>query len=138
MGKVSPKDKEPMVLKQKRSRRARNRANSPAQRRFSRVTTRSCTDIGKKRVLVLDSGKVKDDLLIQAKVVDVDRSPPMFSPERPSSQPTVGLLDGFRQQNLPETPKTPRTSDFTSESRLESLPMDLLVFYITDIFFFPF
>lgn len=139
MGKVSPKEKEPMALKQRRSRKARNRqsrTSSPAQHRFSRVTTRSCTDIGKKRILVLDSENVKDELLIQAKVVAVDHTPPVLSPERPDIKPMVGLLDGVKQQNFPGTPKTPRASEFSSESRLESLPMDLLVFSIISFFFF--
>eukprot|EP00268_Persea_americana_P021843 TRINITY_DN21735_c0_g1_i2.p1 TRINITY_DN21735_c0_g1~~TRINITY_DN21735_c0_g1_i2.p1 ORF type:complete len:278 (-),score=55.96 TRINITY_DN21735_c0_g1_i2:309-1142(-) len=130
MGKVSPKEKEPMALKQKRSRKARNRqsrTSSPAQHRFSRVTTRSCTDIGKKRILVLDSENVKDELLIQAKVVAVDHTSRVLSPERPDIKPMVGLLDGVKQQNFPGTPKTPRAYEFSSESRLESLPMDLLV-----------
>lgn len=140
MGKVSPKEKEPMALKQKRSRKARNRqsrTSSPAQHRFSRVTTRSCTDIGKKRILVLDSENVKDELLIQAKVVAVDHTPRVLSPERPDIKPMVGLLDGVKQQNFPGTPKTPRAYEFSSESRLESLPMDLLVFCIMSFFSYP-
>ncbi|KAG9442744.1 hypothetical protein H6P81_018598 [Aristolochia fimbriata] len=126
MGKTSPKDEDSIAFKKKgRPRGSRNKYVRPgalAQLRYSRVT-RSCTDIGKKRVLVLDSEKVEDNLL-PSKVVA--HTPPMLSPERPNFSPLLGL-NGIKLQKLPGTPKTPRTPDFDSESRLESLPMDLLV-----------
>ncbi|XP_058098940.1 F-box protein At4g35930 [Magnolia sinica] len=131
MGKTSPK--ELLEFKRKRQVRTNSRNNylrpgALAQLRYSRVTTRSsCTDIGKKRVLVLDSEKVKDDLLLQSKVADVDHSPSMLSPERTSFRPAVELTDEIKQQKLPGTPKTPRSTDCEFESRLESLPIDILV-----------
>ncbi|XP_042500632.1 F-box protein At4g35930 isoform X2 [Macadamia integrifolia] len=130
MGKVSPKDKGSMTPKQKR--RLRNSSNkylkpgALAQLRYSKaVTAKSCTDIGKKRVVVLDSKKPESDLALQNKAVD--QSPPMLSPERISFRAIGGPLDLLKQNKLPISPRTPRTNDCESESRLESLPMDLLV-----------
>ncbi|KAF8405428.1 hypothetical protein HHK36_010334 [Tetracentron sinense] len=130
MGKVSPKDRKSMTPK--RRRRTRNSSNNYlkpgalAQLRYSRATTaKSCTDLGKKGVIVLDSKRTESDLVLQNKVID--QSPPILSPERISFPPTVGPVDVLKQNKLPRTPMTPRIEDMESESKLESLPMELLV-----------
>ncbi|XP_073102337.1 F-box protein At4g35930 isoform X2 [Elaeis guineensis] len=120
---MSPKS---MAFKQKkRVKNARNKYLKPgalAQLRDSRTTTRCCTDIGKKRV-VLDSAKEKLESLHQEEVT-VHSSAAAASPIRTNFQP---MVDGNKQQKLPETPKTPEGADCDNQSRLESLPMDLLV-----------
>ena len=117
MGKVSPKNSK----HKKRLRGSSNKYLKPgtlAQLRYSKAsTTRSCTDIGKKRVAVLEAEKSESNLVIEDKVID--KSPLVLSP--------VNLV---RQNSFLGTPKTPRVEDCPSESRLESLPMDLLVFFI--------
>ncbi|XP_008809429.2 F-box protein At4g35930-like [Phoenix dactylifera] len=117
---------ESMAFKQKkRVKNARNKYLKPgalAQLRDSRTTTRSCTDIGKKRV-VLDSEKAKLDLLHQEEVT-VHSNTAAASPIRTNFQP---MVDGNKQQKLPETPKTPEGADCDNQSSLESLPVDLLV-----------
>lgn len=114
MGKVSPKNSK----HKKRLRGSSNKYLKPgtlAQLRYSKAsTTRSCTDIGKKRVAVLEAEKSESNLVIEDKVID--KSPLVLSP--------VNLV---RQNSFLGTPKTPRVEDCPSESRLESLPMDLLV-----------
>ncbi|KAG2696497.1 hypothetical protein I3760_07G061200 [Carya illinoinensis] len=121
MGKVSPKERE--SKNSKRKKRLRNSSNkylkpgTLAQLRYSKVATaaRSCTDLGKKRVAVLEAKKSDNDLLLEDNRV-IDRSPLMLSP--------VNLV---KQNSFMGTPKTPRIEDCDSDSRLESLPMDLLV-----------
>ncbi|KAG8662831.1 F-box protein At4g35930 [Manihot esculenta] len=120
MGKVSPKDRDLKTPKQKRRlRSSSNRFLKPgalAQLRYSKAAaTKSCTDLGKKRVAVFTTKKAEeDDLMNENKVVD--KSPLMLSP-----------VDILKQSHLVRTPKTPQTEESESESRLESLPMDLLV-----------
>lgn len=76
---------------------------------------KSCTYLGRKRVAVLDAGKTKrNNAGLEDKVSD--RSPLMLSP--------VKLVMHI---NHISTPRTPRVESCESESRLESLPMDLLV-----------
>ncbi|XP_010266005.1 PREDICTED: F-box protein At4g35930 [Nelumbo nucifera] len=130
MGKVSPKDENSMTPKQKR--RLRKSSNkyvkrgSRSQLRYSRATSaKSCTDLGKKRVVVLDSNETKSESVLNNKFVL--QSPPILSPERITFRPAGGALDSIRQNSLPKTPKTPQDKHWESESRLESLPMDLLV-----------
>lgn len=72
---------------------------------------RVCNDIGKKRVELLNLEKNEDH---EGKVFD--KSPLMLSP--------VNLV---KQSSSVGTPKTPRIDECQSESRLESLPIDLLV-----------
>ncbi|OVA19827.1 F-box domain [Macleaya cordata] len=138
MGKVFPKDKESTARKQKRRLRALDarkeyvKPGALAQLRYSRVSsTKSCTDLGKKRIVVLDSSKkTNNDLALQTDViVQTPPSTTTSSPERMSSRLIVGPIDMMlKQSKLPRTPKTPRREDWeSSESRLESLPMDLLV-----------
>lgn len=135
MGKVSPKERE--SKNSKRKKRLRNSSNkylkpgTLAQLRYSKVATaaRSCTDLGKKRVAVLEAKKSDNDLLLEDNRV-IDRSPLMLSP--------VNLV---KQNSFMGTPKTPRIEDCDSDSRLESLPMDLLVFLtypIVRIHLFPY
>ncbi|OMO83522.1 hypothetical protein COLO4_22468 [Corchorus olitorius] len=120
MGKVSPKDRE--IKAAKKSRRLKSSSSkylkpgTLAQLRYSKASAaKLCTDLGKKRVAVCAAKKVEDDnLLIENKVIE--KTPLMLSP-----------VDLHKHSSLVRTPKTPRPEDFESESRLESLPMDLLV-----------
>uniref|UniRef100_A0A7C8ZYG7 F-box domain-containing protein n=1 Tax=Opuntia streptacantha TaxID=393608 RepID=A0A7C8ZYG7_OPUST len=135
MGKVSPKDKDSKTPKQRRrSRNSSNKYLKPgalAQLRYSKAaSTKSCTDLGKKRVALSDAKKEDNsNLVIEETVIpiQVQESPSMMSPERFGFPSVPGLLDVVKQNNLLKTPKTPRAEDCRSESRLESLPMDLLV-----------
>ncbi|XP_072954081.1 F-box protein At4g35930 [Typha angustifolia] len=116
----------PMAFKQKkRVKNTKNKYLKPgqlAQLRYSRSTSRACTDIGKKRIL-LDSEEPKVDIQPQDEAV-VHSSTPVVSPIRTTFQP---MIDEIKQQKLPKTPKTPEALEFDSQSRLESLPMDVLV-----------
>ena len=122
---------ESMTFKQKkRVKSGKNKYMKPgalgalAQLRYSRTTTRSCTDIGKKRVLVLDAKEEKVDLFHKGEVV-VHSKTPATSPSR-IIQAVSEPEDETKQQMLPTTPKTPEAGS-GSQSRLESLHMDLLV-----------
>ncbi|KAL5557500.1 hypothetical protein UlMin_039736 [Ulmus minor] len=116
MGKVSPKERN--RKQKKRQRRSSNRYLKPgtlAQLRYSKPSVgKACTDIGKKRVALFETQRDDNDMVVEERVID--RSPLMLSP--------VNL---FKQSNVLGTPKTPRAEDCESESRLESLPIDLLV-----------
>ena len=123
MGKASPKDRESRNSKRKkRIRGSSNKYLKPgtlAQLRYNKASAaRSCTDLGRKRVAVLEAKKSESDLALEDNK-SIDRSPLMLSP--------VNLV---KQNYFLGTPKTPRVEDCESESRLESLPMDLLVYYI--------
>lgn len=132
---------ESMAFKQKkRVKNTKNKYLKPgalAQIRYSRSSSKSCTDIGKKRI-VLQSEKAEIDLLNRDEVIQSDS--PIVSPIRVSSHLA---MDDAKQQKLPLTPKTPQSVDCDSQSRLESLPMDILVcncffsvvvFYCTGIY----
>lgn len=114
-------------MKFKQKKRVKNACNkylkpgALAQLRDGRTTTRYCTDIGKKRV-VLDSEKAKLDLLHEDEV-SVHNS----TPASPITFHFQAMLDGHKKQKLPGTPKTPEGVDRNNQSRLESLPMDLVV-----------
>lgn len=124
MGKVSPKEKSWKGKKgRKQLRSSKNKYLKPgtlAQLRCNRSSGsggggggggKACTDLGKKRVAVgLNSRET------------VEKSPVMLSP--------VNLV---RQNSLVGTPKTPRIEEPQSDSRLESLPMDVLVCLIFPI-----
>ncbi|KAL3527241.1 hypothetical protein ACH5RR_011897 [Cinchona calisaya] len=149
MGKVSSKDKETMAAKQKRRLRSSSnkylRPGALAQIRYNKASAaKSCTDLGKKRVALVDVDKANNDVVLGNKCIH--RSPPILSPVKfgfgsamEKSQtilspirsgivgPFLGAVDIFNLNNLQKTPKTPRAEDCESESRLESLPMDLLV-----------
>ncbi|KAM7520060.1 hypothetical protein LguiB_019022 [Lonicera macranthoides] len=128
MGKVSPKDRHSRSSKQRRRiRSSSNKYLKPgalAQLRNSKASaTKSCTDLGKKRVAVMDA----EETVNQSNVIN--ESPAILSPVRFGFGSVVGsAVDVLKQNNLQKTPKTPRAfEDCESESRLESLPMDLLV-----------
>lgn len=117
--------------------------------------TISCSDLVKKSVALLDNKKGDQNLLIADKALD--RSPLMISPVSPLKQNNVlqvdvakaldgGVIEGTptnrspvfyspinysRQNNLLRTPKTPRFEDCDSESMLEALTVDLLVFFMS-------
>ncbi|KAI3420674.1 uncharacterized protein J3R85_012613 [Psidium guajava] len=119
MGKVSPKERETKGARQKRRLRSSSKKylkpGALAQLRYSRGSgAKSCTDIGKKRVAVLDAKKAENDVPLEDKAAD--KSPLLLSP--------VNLA---KQNNLPWTPQTPHDNDCKTESRLEALPIDLLV-----------
>jgi hypothetical protein len=111
-----------VTLKQKkRVKHTKNKYLKPgalAQIRYSRSTSR---DIGKKRILL--NGE-KDELEIspQAEVV-FESTTPIMSPIRLNFEPFSGIKGLF----LPRTPKTPQAAECDDNSRLESLPLDLLV-----------
>lgn len=102
---------------------ARNNYPNPGaidQLTCSRVTTRSCTYVGKKRVLLEPEKKGKIVKLHQNEVVQHSTPPPV----------TVDFpvtTEASKLQKQPRTPKTPQAFDSVSLSRLDSLPMDLLV-----------
>ncbi|MBA0618063.1 hypothetical protein Godav_027458 [Gossypium davidsonii] len=120
MGKVSPKDRDLKTAKKNRRLKSSSskylKPGTLAQLRHSKVSAaKLCTDLGKKRVAVLSSKKPEDDNLLIENMV-AEKIPLMLSP-----------MDLHKQSSMTRTPKTPRPEDFESESRLESLPMDLLV-----------
>lgn len=87
-----------------------------AQIRNTRSTSKSCHVIGKKRIL-LDTEKENSTSTGSTALVSPVLSP-VLSPK---------IDDEMRPAKLPKTPKTPQDRDFDSDSRLESLPLDLLV-----------
>lgn len=119
MGKVSPKENSRSCKQRRQLRSSRNKFLKPgtlAQLRhnLSTASTRFCTDTGKKRLAMAHSRKTRNSVGPEDKAFD--KSPLMISP-----------VDFIKQNSVLGTPKTPRTEDCKSESRLESLPMDLLV-----------
>ena len=133
MGKVSPKDKKLKTPKQKR--RIRNSSNkylkpgALAQLRYNKaLAAKSCTDIGKKRVAVLDAPETCNDVALQNR--GIRGSPSMLSPERFQFNPVFGSAEMVNKNIVLRTPKTPSAEDCEFESRLECLPIDLLVFNI--------
>ncbi|KAM3394478.1 F-box protein [Capsicum galapagoense] len=130
MGKVSPKDCQSKAPKQKkRLRRTKGKYLRPgalAQLRYTKVAAaKSCTDLGKKRVAVITSDETKDQAALQNNVIDA--SPIFLSPVKFCYGSVNTPIDVTKQNKLQMTPKTPGAFECTSESRLESLPMDLLV-----------
>nr|XP_009793933.1 PREDICTED: F-box protein At4g35930 isoform X2 [Nicotiana sylvestris] len=130
MGKVSPKDGQSKTPKQKRRSRSTTgkylRPGALAQLRYTKVSAaKSCTDLGKKRVAVITSDETKDQVVLQNN--NVCETPTILSPVRFCYGGMHTPIDVSKQKNLQMTPKTPGALECTSESRLESLPMDLLV-----------
>lgn len=124
MGKVSPKERGSKNSKQKRRlRSSSNKYLKPgalAQLRYSKASAaKSCTDLGKKRVAVLDAKKLDEVVDGANEANGIDRSPMMLSP-----------VDIRKQSSCLMTPRTPKDEDCESDSKLESLPMDLLVYII--------
>lgn len=119
---------ESMAFKQKkRVKNSRNKYLKPgalARIRDNRTAARSCTDIGKKRVVVVDAEEQKPDVFSKGEVF-VHDSMPAATPSR-IIQISEGPEDETKQQMLPTTPKTPEAGSGT-QSRLESLPIDILV-----------
>ena len=131
MGKVSPKEKSWKVQKGRRQLRSSgnkylkpgtlaqlriNKSSSTLASSSSSGAAKSCTDLGKKRVALLNSKKAQNGGAVGNEDKVFDKSPLMLSP--------VNLV---KQSGFLGTPKTPRTEDCQLESRLECLPMDLLV-----------
>ncbi|KAK7376135.1 hypothetical protein VNO78_34989 [Psophocarpus tetragonolobus] len=112
MGKVSAKEKSWRVKGRRQLRSSGNKYLRPgtlAQLRCAKPAGSGggkccCTDLGKKRVAV------------KSGTTSVQESPLMLSP--------VNLV---KHSGFVGTPKTPRFDHSLSESKLESLPMDLLV-----------
>ncbi|KAJ0967015.1 hypothetical protein J5N97_023932 [Dioscorea zingiberensis] len=117
-----------MAYKQKKIvKNARSRYLKPgalAQLRDSRTTTRSSA-VNIKKKASLDSKKAKMALCRAEPVVSI--SSPIASPIRTTFQSPTGLVDRTKAEKLPGTPKTPVLCSNSSNSRLESLPMDVLV-----------
>lgn len=126
----------------KRAKKSSNRYLKPgalAQLRYNLSTARFCTDIGKKRV-ALDS---KDENSTGEKRILLDTEEKMDSfplagigsqsamPATPSMTinftPPAGPHHVVRQVKLLGTPRTPSSADTICYSRLESLPIELLV-----------
>ena len=83
MGKVFTNDREPKKLKRRRRSKGSGgkylKPGALAQLRCSKGSVaKSCTDLGRKRVAVLDAGKAKRNGVLEDKVSD--RSPLMLSP----------------------------------------------------------
>lgn len=134
MGKVALKDKKSKTPKQKR--RMRNSSNkylkpgALAQLRYNKaLAAKSCTDLGKKRVAVLDAPETDNSLALEKK--GIRGSPSMLSPERFGFSLVAGPFDMINDRNdVLTTPKTPCAEEYECDSRLESLPIDLLVFNV--------
>ncbi|KAF7828982.1 F-box protein [Senna tora] len=120
MGKVSPKEEGCKRTRQRRQLQSSSSKNlkpgALAQLRYNKSSTsKSCMNFGNKRVAISNCSKTENSVVVPEDKV-YDESPLMLSP--------VNLV---KQNNLLGTPKTPRIEGCPSESRLESLPMDLLV-----------
>lgn len=133
MVKVSPQNRDSKTSKHKpRLRSKSNKYLKPgalAQIRYSKAKSAPCADIGKERVGGLDGvHKIEEsDIQVEGAKSLVDESPMFLSPVR-GLGPVVGPFDVVKPNYLQSTPKTPSAvEDCNSESRLESLPMDLLV-----------
>lgn len=133
MGKVSPNDRQSKNGKQKkRSKNSNNKYLKPgalAQLRKSRASgSKSCTDLSKKRVVVSNAVHTEHD---NPEILDNEnKSPVPSTPVKFEFAPVLGPTDVFSQNNLQNTPKTPRAEECDYDSRLESLPIDLLVLSI--------
>ncbi|EPS63008.1 hypothetical protein M569_11779 [Genlisea aurea] len=128
MGKVSPNERQLKARRHKRLSRTRKpkylKPGALAHIRDAKAASKSCTNLGKKRIVVLSSkGSTASDPEAHR-----DKTPTNISPIRSR----FDLLDGpaddaFSMSNSPSVPSTPCFEDQPSESRLESLPIDLLV-----------
>ncbi|XP_020203813.1 F-box protein At4g35930 [Cajanus cajan] len=115
MGKVSPKEKGWRVKGRRQVRSSGNKYLRPgtlAQLRCAKPSGSACCNDFAKKLHTRKSGGVSHEE--NARVYD--KSPVMLSP--------VNLV---KHAGFVGTPKTPRLDDTLSESKLESLPMDLLV-----------
>ncbi|XP_076929977.1 F-box protein At4g35930-like [Bidens hawaiensis] len=132
MGKVSPKEKTSKSSKRKRRINSSNKYLKPgalAQIRNNKVSTsKSCIDIGKKKIDVMDTENTQSVTLFH-NYNNANGIPIILSPEKFTSSPVAGPLDLIKENNLPRTPTMPQPvgDESVYESRLESLPMELLV-----------
>lgn len=134
MGKVSPKDGQSNTSKQKRRSKSTKskylRPGALAQLRNTKVSAaKCCTDLWKIRVVVTNTDDANKEVLFPNDVND--ESPIFLSPMR------YGDMDLAKQNYLQMTPKTPRAAEGMLESRLESLPLDLLVLNALFLFLPP-
>ncbi|KAJ6353338.1 hypothetical protein OIU76_002371 [Salix suchowensis] len=141
MGKVSTKDGNLKTPKQKRRLRSSSsrylKPGALAQLQYSKASVaKLCTDLGKKRVAVFGNKKVGDDDELVVEDKSMEKSPLLLSPVGLCKQHhstidksplMLSPVDFLKQNHLARTPKTPRIEDCDTESRLESLPMELLV-----------
>ncbi|XP_071731246.1 F-box protein At4g35930 [Rutidosis leptorrhynchoides] len=136
MGKVSPKKKTSKKSKQKRrSIRDSNKYLKPgalAQLRNSKASasasaSKLCMDLGKKRIAILDAEKVNNSVLFQNE--SGNENPVILSPEKFTNSHVAAPVDLMKENKLIKTPTTPGPQDWITdcESRMESLPMELLV-----------
>ncbi|KAL8472482.1 hypothetical protein ACS0TY_029626 [Phlomoides rotata] len=131
MGKVSKDEKQSKNGRQKRiSRKSNNKYLKPgalAQLSVRKALgSKSCTDLGKKRVAVNSAKQSGSDDSETNQLKNIDTTPTRLSPAMFQFAPPVfGPSDAFSPNNSGNT--TPRTEVCESESRLESLPTDLLV-----------
>ncbi|CAN1122371.1 F-box protein At4g35930 [Linum perenne] len=123
MGKLFPKDGNSSTPKQRRRLRCSSgkylKPGALAQLRNSKASMRkSCADLGKNRIALFGSDKIDDagKLEIEDKIAALEKSPLILTP-----------ANLFKPKTLVRTPKTPQDECGESESRLESLPMELLV-----------
>ncbi|XP_049384029.1 F-box protein At4g35930-like [Solanum stenotomum] len=130
MGKVSPKDGQSNSLKQKRRSKSTKskylRPGALAQLRNTKVSAaKCCADLWKRRVVVTDTDDANKEVLF---LNDVNDENPIFlSPVRSHLGEVASHMDLAKQNYLLMTPKTPGAVEGMLESRLESLPLDLLV-----------
>lgn len=127
---MSPRDKQSRIHKQKRrTRSSKNKYLKPgalAQLRYSKSSAgKSCTDLGKKRIAVMDADEPSVDGELESEIIA--KSPLILSPVGFRFGSVCSPFDMSKVNNLQKTPKTPGAEVCESESRLESLPMDLLV-----------
>nr|GMC67726.1 F-box protein At4g35930 [Ipomoea batatas]GMC76979.1 F-box protein At4g35930 [Ipomoea batatas] len=127
---MSPRDKQSRIHKQKRrTRSSKNKYLKPgalAQLRYSKASAaKSCTDLGKKRIAVMDADEPSVDGELESEIIA--KSPLILSPVGFRFGSVCSPFDMSKVNNLQKTPKTPGAEVCESESRLESLPMDLLV-----------
>nr|GMC66118.1 F-box protein At4g35930 [Ipomoea batatas] len=127
---MSPRDKQSRIHKQKRrTRSSKNKYLKPgalAQLRYSKASAaKSCTDLGKKRIAVMDADEPSVDGELESEIIA--KSPLILSPIGFRFGSVCSPFDMSKVNNLQKTPKTPGAEVCESESRLESLPMDLLV-----------
>ncbi|XP_074371707.1 F-box protein At4g35930 isoform X2 [Apium graveolens] len=133
MVKMSPQNRDSKTAKHKPRLRSRSnkylKPGALAQIRYSKAKSAPCAEIGKERIGGLDGvHKIEEsDVQFEGAKGVADESPLFLSPVR-GFGPAVGPFDVVKPNYLQSTPKTPSAAkDCNSESRLESLPMDLLI-----------
>ncbi|KAM3381926.1 F-box protein like [Capsicum galapagoense] len=130
MDNVSSNDGQSNTPKQKKQSRSTKgkylRPGALAQLHYTKVAAaKSCTYLGKKRIIVITSDETKDQAALQNDVID--KSSIFLSPMKFCYDSGNTPIDVSKQNKLQRTPKTPGASECIAESRLESLPTNLLV-----------